>query len=142
SACVIHMHGVFHSPNTIVLDTKSYGDLMEGNPWISLQQYLVGKHVLFIGFNESMRDPAFTQMRNKLSESASGIGLSDWSWMRPMNEGTFSTDNLPTQYFFKSTIDGKDTLLNHTLRLTDELNHISSTRTQHPLKKIPVIYPN
>ena len=141
-ACVIHMHGVFHSPETITLDREGYESLKQGQPWKSLQQYLVGKHVLFVGFNESMRDPAFTSMRAELASGGSGIGLRDWLWLRPESERGGATDNLPLQFFFDSTVDGRETILGHTRRLTAALNEISSARTQHPLKKIPIIYPN
>jgi len=141
--CVIHLHGVFHEPSSIVLSNDDYSRLVSNDTWEILHDNLADKHILFIGFNQSMYDPAFRLLRSKISKKHDKSIVADWSWLRPLRE--YSTPKKavpePKHFYFDNTNGGKESIQIHTDKLTAALAKVLHSKIERPLKKVPIAFP-
>lgn len=66
---ILHLHGVWQNPSSIVFSPTSYGQLLANRPAQAVEQLLAGGNSLvFIGCGEGLGDPNFEALRGWLTK--------------------------------------------------------------------------
>src|ERR1043165_2765898 len=83
--CVIHLHGIYSNPNSIVLTERDYKKLITNESWRSFVDILKNKILIFVGFGSSMFDSAFKVFRQQAFSDGPKI-ISHWHWLLSGND--------------------------------------------------------
>jgi hypothetical protein len=78
--CVIHLHGIYTDPNSIVLTARDYSKLVKDENWEHMVGFLKDRVLIFVGFGSSMFDSAFRIFRQK-AFSTGPRTIPYWHWI-------------------------------------------------------------
>jgi hypothetical protein len=83
--CVIHLHGLYSHPESIILTDSDYSALLKNKSWKKFTNILTNRPLLFIGFGSSMFDSAFRRFRRAVYSDTPKT-ISYWNWILGQDE--------------------------------------------------------
>jgi hypothetical protein len=91
---VVHIHGHWQDPSSVVFGSSSYADVLRDDSAIAfLRASLYTRTVVFVGFGAGLRDPNFSSIRAWMLRSMPGTSYQHYRLVRASEEASAAAEH-------------------------------------------------